>query len=166
MDGPVVQAAQKSLETENINFALLWVRSEDEEEVRRVFEQAVVVRKLGQEARHVADAYFLETVVRLHQQAGGVPYTGFQPAGFDAGPAIPAADKAIEDNFLDPVLKLLHESADGGVREHFKQVMAKRSFNHEDLAAGRDYVKSYEEFTRLIQRIYDAATQPVEGHHE
>ncbi len=163
MDGPVAQAAQQALEKENVNVALVWVRPEDEAEVKRLFEQAVSVRKTSQEVRRLADDYFLETVVRLHCQAEGVPYTGLKPAEADPNPAIPAADKAIEDNFLDPVLKLLNESVEQDVREHFKQVMSKRSFNQEDLTAGRDYVKSYEEFTRLVERIYDAATQPIEN---
>ena len=166
MDGPVAQAAQKAIEKENVNSALIWVRPEDEAEVRRLFEQVVSVRKIGQEVRHLADNYFLETVVRLHCQAEGVPYTGLKPAGPDAGPAIPAADMAIEDNFLDPVLKLLTEATEQNVREHFKQVMSKRSFNQEDLTAGRDYVKSYEEFTRLVERIYKSASQPLETHDD
>jgi len=163
MDGPVAQAAQQALEKENVNAALIWVREEDEAEVKNLFERAVPVRKTSQEVRRLADSYFLETVVRLHCQAEGIPYTGLKPAGSDPSPAIPAADRAIEDNFPDPVLKLLNESMEQNVREHFKQVMAKRSFNRDDLAAGRDYVKSYGDFTRLVERIRDAATQPIES---
>jgi Family of unknown function (DUF6448) len=35
MDGPVVKAAQKALETGNVNLVLIWVRKNDEGEIRK-----------------------------------------------------------------------------------------------------------------------------------
>ncbi len=163
-DGPAAKAVEKALESGNVDFVLIWVRSDDEEEVKKDFERTVSVRKLGQTARELADVYFLETVVRLHLAAEGIPYTGLKPAGSVLEPVIPAADKAIEDNFLYPVLKLLSDSTEQNVRQRFGQVMAKKDFNPEDLEAGRQYVKSYEEFIHIVERIYAAATQPVEEH--
>ena len=74
MDGPVVKAAQKALETGNLNLILTWVQKKDESEVRRMFEKTLAVRKLSPEARELADRYFFETVVRLHRAGEGAPY--------------------------------------------------------------------------------------------
>ena len=36
MEGPVVKASQKALETGNINYVLVWVRAEDENEIKAI----------------------------------------------------------------------------------------------------------------------------------
>ena len=50
---------------------------------------------LGHEARTVAERLFLETVVRLHREGEGAPFTRLRPAGLDVGPVIPLAETAI-----------------------------------------------------------------------
>src|SRR5512139_2379035 len=105
LDGPVIQLARKALETGNVNLVLPWVRVQDEQEIGHAFEHAVAVRKLGPEARELADAHFFETLVRIHRASEGAPYTGLKPAGLDLGPAVPAADKALEDGAIEPVIK-------------------------------------------------------------
>ncbi|MGH8640573.1 MAG: DUF6448 family protein, partial [Burkholderiales bacterium] len=85
LDGPVVTLARKALETGNVNHVLPWVRPEDEPEIRRAFDHALAVRKLGCEARDLADRHFFETLVRVHRAAEGAPYTGLKPAGMGPG---------------------------------------------------------------------------------
>jgi hypothetical protein len=92
LDGPVVTVARKALETGNVNLVLPWVRVEDEGEIRKAFDQARSVRKLGGEARKLADTHFFETLVRIHRAGEGAPFAGLKPAGRDLGPAVPAAD--------------------------------------------------------------------------
>jgi hypothetical protein len=75
---------------------LIWVPEKDEAEITGAFHKTLVVRKLSLEAEELADMYFFETLVRLHRAGEGASYTGLQPAGRDLGPAIPAADKALE----------------------------------------------------------------------
>ena len=166
MDGPVVKAAQKALETGNVNLILIWVQKKDDSEVRRAFEQTLAVRKLSLESRELADRYFFETVVRLHRAGEGAPYTGLKPAGRDLGPAIPAADRALEEGSIEPVVRLLASTVDEGVRQQFKQALAKKSFNKEDIAAGQEYVRAYVTFIHYVERLYEAAKHPVHGHYE
>ena len=61
MDGPVVKAAQRALATRNVNLILIWVRQNDDAEIRRRFVQTLAVRRLNREARELADNYFFET---------------------------------------------------------------------------------------------------------
>lgn len=164
MDGPVVKAAQKALASGDVNLVLIWVPKENEAEIRRVFGQTLAVRKLGPEAREVADRYFFETLVRLHRAAEGAPYTGLKPAGRDLGPAIPAADKALETASMEELQKLLGEAMQAGLRRHFQNVVARKSFRVDDLAAGREYVKAYVEFVHYVEGNYEAATLPAQGH--
>ena len=165
LDGPVVKAAQMALETGNVNLVLIWVQKKDEGEINKAFHKTLAVRKLNPQAKDLADTYFFETLVRIHRAGEGAPYTGLQPAGRDLGPAIPAADKALENGKVEPLLKLLTEAMQTGLREQFKQVIAKKKFGKDDVGAGREYVKAYVEFVHYVERIHEAAKNPAEGHY-
>src|SRR3990170_1798362 len=67
LDGPVVKAAQRALDTGNVNLVLIWVRKEDSEEIEKVFQKTLNLRKKGPEAKELADKYFFETLVRIHR---------------------------------------------------------------------------------------------------
>jgi Family of unknown function (DUF6448) len=166
MDGPVVKAAQKALETGNVNLVLIWVQKKDEDEIKKAFQKILAVRKLNPQTRELADMYFFETLVRIHRAGEGEPYTGLKPAGRDLGPAIPAADKALESGKAEPLVKLLIEATQAGVPEKFKEVLAKKKFKPDDVEAGREYVEAYVSFLEYIERIYEAAKSPAGGHSE
>jgi len=165
MDGPVVKAAQKALATGNVNLILIWVQKADEADLRSAFDQTMNVRKLSGEAKTLADRYFFETVVRLHRAGEGAPYTGLKPAGRNLGPAIPAADKALEDGSAGPLLKLLSDAVQAGTSKQFQATLAQKKFDPNDIEAGRAYVKAYVEFVHYVERIYESAKNPVHGHY-
>ena len=82
LDGPVVKAAEAALKGGDVTPVLRWVTREQEAEVRAPFQDALAVRVSGGRAQALADRYFFETVVRLHRQSEGEPFTGLQrPAG-------------------------------------------------------------------------------------
>ena len=167
MDGPVVKAAQKALETGDVTLVLIWVQKKDEGDLTKDFEKTLPVRKLGPEAKGLADMYFFETLVRIHRAGEGAPYTGLKPAGQDLGPAIPAADKAIATGDPKPLLKLLNDTVHEGLHAHFKEVMAKKNYKQGNVKAGREYVGAYVPYIHYVERIYDAAKTDVHGHfHE
>lgn len=159
VDGPVVKAAQKALETRNVNLALIWVQKQDEQEVRSAFQKTVSVRKLNREARELADRYFFETLVRLHRAGEGEPYTGLKPAGRDLGPAIPAADKALEDGSAEPLLRLFTGEARAELLERFREVINRTNFDKDDVNAGHEYVKAYVTFIQHVEHLYKAGSE-------
>lgn len=164
LDGPVVQAARAALDKSDVNLALVWVQPGDEKEIREVFRRAVAVRKLGAEAQALADRHFFETLVRLHRAGEGAPYTGLQPAGRDLGPAIPAADKALETGRPDAVLSLLADSTRHTFSNYFERAMTLRNYDSADVEAGRNYVAAYVEFIHFVERLYQASRPTAEGH--
>jgi hypothetical protein len=166
LDGPVVKAAQKALAERNVSLVLIWVQAKDEAEIRAEFEKTLTVRALSPQARDLADRYFFETLVRVHRTGEGAPYTGLKPAGRDLGPAIPAADKAIDAGAVEPVVALLGKAMEDGLREHFKEAMAAKNFRPNDVDAGRRYVEAYVEFIHYVERIHEAISAPAPGHHE
>jgi hypothetical protein len=166
LDGPVVKAAQRALDTRNPAFALIWVQAKDEPEIRTAFERTLAVRALSPQAQELADLFFFETLVRVHRAGEGAPFTGLKPTLRDLGPAIPAADTAIAQGSVKSVATLLTTALQKGLREHFNAVVRIRTFQSGDLAAGRSYVKAYAEFIHYVERVYEASTVGAHGHFE
>ena len=164
LDGPVVQAARAALESGDLNPVLIWVQAEHEPEIRNAFEQTRSVRTLSASASELADKYFFETVVRLHREGEGAPYTGLKPAGMDFGLAIPAADRALESGSPNDVMALLSDTVRAGLHQHFEDTVSKRGFPANDIAAGRSFVASYVEYIHYVERIYDSATSEALHH--
>ena len=166
LDGPVVKAAQRALETRNPALVLIWVQEKDEPEIRKVFEQTLAVRALGPQARQLADRFFFETLVRVHRAGEGAPFTGLKPAGRDLGPAIPAADEAVRVGSVEPVRHLLTAAIQERLRQQFGALMATKTFEPDDIAAGRAYVKAYVEFIHFVELLYDSTMKTPHGHFE
>ena len=165
LDGPVVKAAQTALETGDLNQVLIWVRPQDEDEIKKAFDETLAVRKLNPQAQAFADRYFFETPVRIHRAGENAPYTGLKPAGRDLGPAIPAADKALETGSDEALTQLLTEKVREGVHSHFKEVVEKKKFAPNDVAAGREYVEAYVVYIHYVESLYEAAAKSVSGHY-
>ncbi len=168
LDGPVVTTAEKALEDRNVTPVLKWVKPEYEQEVSRTFHQALVVRKLGTEARELADMYFFETLVRLHRAGEGAPYTGIKPPGAGLNPAVIAADKALETGSVDQLVALLTEQAAHGIRDRFARASHAKEHADDSVEAGREFVEAYVTFVHYAERLYadatgSAAHQPEPG---
>lgn len=162
MDGPVVKAAQKALETGNISYVLIWVQKKDEEEIKKAFEKTLSLRKINKDVKDMADMYFFETIVRIHRMGEGEPYTGIKPAGTDLGPVIPEVDKSLEKGNSNQLVVIIINAIKEGIAKHFQEAIEKRAFNVNDLNAGRDYIKTYVEFVHYVESIYDIASNSSE----
>lgn len=154
VDGPVVKAAQKALETENVTPVLMWVQEKNEAEVKAAFEHALAVRKLGPKATELADMYFFETLVRIHRAGEGAPYTGVKPAGSVVEPAVVEADKALETGSVEHLEKHLVEAAAKGIRDRFTAALDAKKHAGESVSAGRKFVASYVTFVHYVERLH------------
>lgn len=164
MNGPVVTAAKKALEKGEVNLVLIWVRQEDEKEIREAFQKTLEVRKFGPEAKALADRYFFETLVRLHRAGEGVAYTGLKAEGQEVEAGIAAADKALETGKDELLLKELIEAVRHGVHERFAEVQTRKGFAPNDVHSGREYVRKYVEFIRYVERLHNSVSAPAHGH--
>ncbi len=141
LDGPVVQAAARALEAEDVDLVLPYVKVDGEDEVRAAFTRAVKARH-DPDAREVADLYFFETVVRVHRRGEGAPYTGLKPAGLDVGPVIPIAERAIETGSADELAALLTDTLQHQVKERFDHVMALQRHVAGPVPEAREYIEA------------------------
>lgn len=164
MDGPVVKAAQRAFATGNVNLVLLWVRPQDEPAIRHAFQSALTVRTQSAAARELADYWFFETLVRIHREGEGAPYTGIKPAGGKEHPGIAAADQSLAAGSVDEVERVLIHAVRDGLRARFQEAASRRNFDVNDVAAGRAYIQAYVPFLHYVEGIYDAAQASAESH--
>jgi hypothetical protein len=161
MDGPVVSLARKALAKGDVNVVLPWVAAGKEAEIRKAFDLAMAVRGKGEKEKEIADLYFFETLVRVHREGEGAPYTGLKPAGLDLGPAIPAADKALETGDPGPLLKLVNGKIHEGIHKYYMEAMERKARAGESVEAGRAYVQAYVPYLHFVERLYVDASTPV-----
>lgn len=166
LDGPVVKAAQKALETGSVNLVLIWVQQKDETEIKKAFEKTLTVRKLSPEAKDLADMYFFETVVRIHRAGEGAPYTGLKPAGANVNPAVAAADKAIDSKSPEKLEELLTDTVKQELHKKFKEVLEWKDYSPYDIASGRKFVEAYVVFIHYAEGVYEAAKAKQSAHQE
>lgn len=155
MEGPVVKASQKALETGNINFVLIWVKAEDEHEIKTMFDKVNKVRELSPEAKELAYMYFYETVVRVHRMGEDVGYKGLKPAGYKPEEGIEAADIAVDNGSVENVLSHLNEEYHSKVNELFNDLQSKKDYDTNNVKAGREYIAGYVHFIHYVEGLFN-----------
>ncbi len=174
MDGPVVVDAKAALSKADVSGVLKCVANDKEEEIRTAFQKTLAVRAKGSDARDLADMYFFETLVRIHRAGEGAPYTGLKPAGTDPGPAVKAADQALEQGNVDELAKRIGEHAEAGVRERFASAIKTKQHANHNTEAGREFVEAYVVFVHYVEGLHNTiaghgghhAEREAEGHTE
>lgn len=161
LDGPVILKARQAIEKGDVSLVLPWVAADKEGEIKEAFALATAVRGKGTKEKELADRYFFETLVRVHREGEGAPYTGLKPAGQDLGPAIPAADKALETGDPRPLLRLINEKVHEGIHKYYTDAREKKEHAGHDVEAGRAYVRAYVPFLHFVERLYGDAVTPI-----
>ena len=164
MDGPVVASARTALEKGSVTPVLRWVAKEHEAEIREAFARVLAVRSKAPAAAEIADRWFFETLVRVHRQGEGAPFTGLKPAGADPGPGIRDADRALETGDAGPLLKSLSESIAEGVRHRLHRAIEARKHADHSVEAGREFVEEYVRYMHYVEGLHIAASGSAHGH--
>lgn len=163
LDGPVVSAARLALDKDDVNLVLPFVPEEAEDEVRTLFDAVTPVRRLGDEARAIADLLFFETVVRLHRAGEGAPYTGLKPAGLSVGPVIPLAETAIETGASRPVSDFLVARLRQEIEARLERVNQLSATSNRSLRDARLYVEAMLGFEVYSHHLFQAiGAEPTE----
>lgn len=161
IDGPVASAALAALDAGNVNLVLPFVAPQAETELTAAFETVHRVRTAGPDARVLADRYFMETAVRLHRLGEGASYTGLKPAGRDLGPAIPAAEAALDAGSIEPVRELIAHEMTHGLELRFNHALeakktAPQALTADDVPAVRERVHAELGFVQYVEGLHQA----------
>ncbi|MFD2516428.1 DUF6448 family protein [Salinimicrobium flavum] len=152
-NGPVAMAAKEALKTGNMDKILIWVGEEQEQELREKYQQSLEVYKNGGNSAELAQRYFMETAVRLHRAAEGMPFDGLKPASPNP-PDIEAAEKALETGDFEPVKELLCSALEKESLNWFEKTRAAAGNKEENIAAGREWVDNYVKYIVYIHKLY------------
>lgn len=166
MDGPVVKDAMVALEKGDVTPVLKWVQRDKEGEILTAFNKAVVVRTKGPEAKELADTYFFETLVRIHREGEGAPYTGLKPAGTPLESGVEASDKALAIGNVDELVDSATKAVAAGIRKRFSEAAAAREHATDTVDAGRAFVAAYVEFVHYVEGIFEKAAGGIHAHAE
>ena len=153
LDGPVVETARVALDKGDMTPLLKWVRTADEKDIQMAFEKTLAMRAYGAEAKEFADMYFFETLVRIHREGEGAPYTGLKP-GAAIDPAVALADQGLENGSVDKLVKVLTNAMANGIRERFAQAYENQKHADDSVSAGREFVESYVVFTHYVEGLH------------
>ena len=153
--GPVVVDAKAAIAKGDVAPVLKWVSAAQEPEVREAFRRTLAVRRLGDDARLLADTAFFETLVRLHRETEGFPYTGLKAGGTEPG-FIGALDAALAAGSVDEFAKTVGEHASAAIRSKFAKALAAKRIADASPAEGRAYVAAYVELMHGTKAIVEA----------
>lgn len=161
-DGPVIQDALRALDKENVSFVMKWVEKDFEVEIENLFNKTVELKNGDTEIYQIVEKHFLETLVRLHREGEGAPFTGLKPAG-STTPIIQMADQSLEHYDVDNLLTNLNGHIQEVVTEKYKKVAALRKVKDNSVSEGRAYVAAYVDYTHTLEAI-EAAMTPGHSH--
>jgi hypothetical protein len=152
-DGPLIKDALKALEISNINPVLKWVDEKYESEIISLFNKTASLKGGDKEVYAIVEKHFLETLVRLHREGEGAPFTGLKPAG-SASPIIVLADQAVASGQVKTLITKLDAHLNTVLNEKYNEVMEKSQIKDNSPAEGREYVRAYVEYTHFLEAIH------------
>ena len=152
MSGPVVVEAKAALEKGDVTPLLKWIAPADEDAVKKAFDRAVSMKDKGPEIKEMAELYFLETLVRLHRQSEGEPYTGLKSEAVSGEVAM--GDRAVETGDPSELQKELEKRMKAGLKEKFDAVTEAAKHKGHNVEAGRAYVRAYVEYIHYVDRLF------------
>ena len=69
------------------------------------------------------------------------------------------ADKAIDSDSAEPLLKLFPENSRAEIQDRFRDAISKKNFDKDDVEAGRKYVGAYTSFLEYLEHLYERISQ-------
>lgn len=151
-DGPVIKDALKALDQNNVEFVLKWIEPEHEKEIIPLFHKTYSLKNESKKVYAIVKKHFLETLVRLHREMEGAPFTGLKPAG-SMTPLVEMADNSIANKNVEDVLKSVTNHLEQVLRERYATV-AKLSITKDDsVEKGREYVHAYVQYTHTLESL-------------
>lgn len=162
-DGPALKDAARALETNNVNLILKWINTEMEAEVVPLFHKTYSLRNGDREVYEIVKKHFYETLIRLHREMEGAPFTGLKAAGTTAHITV-MSDKALESGDFAFLLKALNKHVNDQLQEKYDKTVALYKVKDNSVEQGRQYVKAYVDYTHSVEAVHDILAG--EGGHQ
>lgn len=152
-DGPVIMDAYKALDNNNVKLILKWIPAEQEKEITSLFNKTYALKNQDKEVYEIVQKHFFETLVRLHREGEGAPYTGLKPAG-STKQIIQMTDNALKDDNIEGFIIQLDNHLNKVVREKYQKVVELQKVKDNSIVEGRAFVAAYVDYTHTIEAIH------------
>ena len=163
LDGPVIIEARSALEKKDVTPLLKWVPEASEHTIKESFARTLQERTKGKAVQDAADRKLFETLVRVHRESEGAPFTGIKPAG-QIAPVVLEADAALAKKDVDQLAKHVAEQVEKSVHEKFEKAAHSKEAADQSVAKGREFVSNYVQYVHFVEGLNNMATQPP-AHH-
>ena len=161
-DGPVIQDAIKALDQHKVELVYKWISEEQEEDISDLFHKTIQYQKKDVKIYQLLEKHFLETLVRLHREGEGAPYTGLKPAGTTA-PIVGMTDKALKDKDPETLLRNLGSRIEKMIREKYDKALQLSEVQNESVEQGRAYVAAYVDYTHTVEALHGIVEHSARG---
>ena len=162
-DGPVIKDALKAFNNNKVELVLKWVEEEHETEIKNLFAKTYALKNADTEIYQIVEKHFLETLVRLHREGEGAPYTGLKPAGSTTA-IIQMADEALAEKDIKALSTKLNAHIAQVVKEKYEKAAALSKVKDASVEQGRAYVAAYVDYTHTLEGIHAVLEHGGEGH--
>lgn len=162
-DGPVITDARKAIDAKDPALVLKWISASQEGEIIPLFQKVVALKSGDPEIYQIVEKHFLETLVRLHRETEGAPYTGLKPAGTTKA-IVQMSDQALNTEDVDGMLKKLNNHIGQVVREKYETAVLLSRTKDNNAEAGRAWVKAYVDYTHTLEALHDVLEHDHAAH--
>lgn len=153
-DGPVIQDAYKALKSEDVTPVLKWIEVKYEKEITDLFNKTLQYQTGDKQVYQILEKHFLETLVRLHRQGEGAPFTGLKPAG-TTEQIIQMTDAALATENIDAFVKKFNAHTEQFIREKYQKVAALQLVKDTSVEQGRAFVAAYVDYTHAVEALHN-----------
>ena len=151
-DGPVIKDALTALKQNNVELVLKWVEPQHEKEITDKFNQTLRLKGKNKEINDVLETSFLETLVRLHREGEGAPYTGLKPEG-STTKLVQMADNSLAKKDVNEVINIVTSHLKEVLQDKYTKAIELSKTKENSVDEGRAYVEAYVEYTHTLEAI-------------
>lgn len=162
-DGPVIQDAVKALDHNKVELVYKWISENQEKEISNLFQKTVQYKEKDREIYELLEKHFFETLVRLHREGEGEPYTGLKPAG-TTKLIIQKTDFALKQENIEGLLSQLNEQIEKVVRKKYETVAHLQRVKDRSVEEGRAYVAAYVDYTHTVEKMHELLKHATVDH--
>jgi hypothetical protein len=135
LDRPVVAAARKALELDDVEVILAAVPAEGEDEARATFDLVRKARRQGPEARQIADLFMYQAAARIQRRSGNLAQLDVDLRGLDLVPVVALAQQAVDTGNPDELVEFLDKFIRTQVMQRFRHVLQLQAETGHDVPA-------------------------------
>ena len=152
-NGPVMSAAKRALDTGKAHYILIWIPEESENTLKNLLEKVCCERNIRRDAHdHIVDWYF-ETINRLHSVNYGPHNLNISTKAPEEKEIVFLVERACESGNFKEITTVIPDTPAGEIRQRFNDVMKKRNYGVENIAAGRVYVSAFTDLIAFVNNL-------------